>query len=43
MIVKESLAYHRQLLAANNIEDACLEGELLLRNALNLNRSFWLA
>ena len=38
MIVKESLAYSRQLLAANNIEEACIEGELLLRNALDLNR-----
>jgi release factor glutamine methyltransferase len=38
MILKESLARSRRLLAANDIEEAFLEGELLLRKALNLNQ-----
>ncbi len=38
MIIRESLSRSRKLLAANDIEDAALEGELLLRNALDLNR-----
>ena len=38
MILKECLAYTRQILADKNIDDAPLEGELLLRQALKLNR-----
>ncbi len=39
MIISESLAYCRRLLAANAIEEAPLEGELLLQSTLNLNRA----
>ncbi|MCK5577795.1 MAG: peptide chain release factor N(5)-glutamine methyltransferase [Dehalococcoidales bacterium] len=38
MTVKESLSHARKKLAAGNIEDAHIEGELLLRQALGLNR-----
>lgn len=38
MILKNSLYHTRQVLAANNICDASLEGELLLRQTLKLNR-----
>ena len=38
MIVKDSLTRSRRLLALNGIEEASLEGELLLRQALRLNR-----
>ena len=38
MTIKESMSRARQLLADNHIEDASLEGELLLRQALRLNR-----
>lgn len=38
MILKESLYHTRQVLAANDIDDAPLEGELLLRQMLKLNR-----
>lgn len=38
MTVKELLGRARKKLAAGNIEDAAIEGELLLRQALGLNR-----
>jgi len=38
MILKQALSHARGILAANNIEDAPLECELLLRHALKLNR-----
>ncbi len=38
MILKQSLAQARQVLANNDIDDASIEGELLLKQTLNLNR-----
>jgi release factor glutamine methyltransferase len=38
MIVKETLFYTRQTLVANDIDDASLESEFLLRQALRLDR-----
>ncbi len=38
MTIKETLSHTRQLLVADNILEADLEGELLLRQALGLNR-----
>jgi release factor glutamine methyltransferase len=38
MILKETLVHTRQVLAANDIDDALLESELLLRQTLRLNR-----
>lgn len=38
MILKDSLYHTRQVLTANNICDAYIEGELLLRQTLKLNR-----
>jgi release factor glutamine methyltransferase len=38
MTLKDSLSRARQALVANNIDDAPLEGELLLRQALDLSR-----
>jgi len=38
MILKDSLYHTRQVLAANDIDDAPLEGELLLRQTLKFNR-----
>jgi release factor glutamine methyltransferase len=38
MTLKDSLSCARQALVANNIDDAPLEGELLLRKALDLSR-----
>jgi release factor glutamine methyltransferase len=38
MILKETLYHARQVLAANDIDDAPLEGELLLRQTLKFNR-----
>ena len=39
MTVKETLSYARKLLDASRIDDASLEGELLLRQALGLSRT----
>ena len=39
MSLKRVLADARELLAANNIEDAHIEGELLLRHTLKINRA----
>jgi len=39
MTVKETLNYARKLLNAGHIDDASLEGELLLRQALGLSRA----
>ena len=38
MTLKESLGRAQEILAANDIEDACLVGELLLRQALRISR-----
>ena len=38
MTLKQALSYAREALAAQNIEEAPLESELLLRHALKLNR-----
>lgn len=38
MRLKESFCHTRQVLAANNIDNAPLEGELLLRQTLKINR-----
>lgn len=38
MTLKQALSRAREILVANNIEDAFLEGELLLRHTLNINR-----
>lgn len=38
MTIREALVQARKLLAANNIEDASLESELLLRQALGISR-----
>ena len=38
MTLKQALSQARELLAANNIEDAALESELLLRHALKISR-----
>ena len=38
MIAKQALSHARERLAANNIEDAALESELLLRHALKMSR-----
>ena len=38
MTVKQALSQAREILAANNIEDASLESELLLRHTLGINR-----
>ncbi|MFH1662662.1 MAG: peptide chain release factor N(5)-glutamine methyltransferase [Chloroflexota bacterium] len=38
MKLKESFCHTRQVLAANNIDNAPLEGELLLRQTLKINR-----
>ena len=39
MNLKQALAQARGVLADNNIEDASLEGELLLRHALGIDRT----
>ena len=39
MNLKQALAHAREVLAENNIEDAPLEGELLLRHVLGINRA----
>jgi release factor glutamine methyltransferase len=39
MTVKEALQRARGILATNNIDDALLESELLLRHVLNINRA----
>ena len=38
MNLKQTLSYARRVLADNNIEDAPLECELLLRHVLGINR-----
>ena len=38
MTIKQALHHARELLVANNIEDASLESEILLRHALHLSR-----
>ena len=38
MTVKQALSQAREILVANNIEDASLESELLLRHTLKINR-----
>ena len=38
MTLKQVLSQAREMLVANNIEDASLESELLLRHTLNINR-----
>ena len=38
MTLKQALGHARELLAANNVEDASLESELLLRHALKVSR-----
>ena len=38
MTVKQALSQAREILTANNIEDASLESELLLRHTLGINR-----
>ena len=38
MTLKQALKHAREILAANNVEDAPLESELLLRHALRLSR-----
>ncbi len=38
MILKQALSQTREILAANSIEDASLEGELLLRHLLQMDR-----
>lgn len=38
MTLKQALSQAREILAANNIEDASLESELLLRHALKISR-----
>ena len=38
MTFKQALSQAREILAANSIEDASLEGELLLRHTLNISR-----
>ncbi len=38
MTLKQTLSHARRVLANNNIEDASLEGELLLRHALEIGR-----
>ena len=39
MILKQTLNHAREILATNNIEEAFLEGELLLRHALKISRT----
>ena len=39
MTLKQALSHAREILAANNIEDAPLECELLLRHTLKINRT----
>jgi len=36
--LKQAFSHARDILIANNIEDACLEGELLLRHTLKISR-----
>ena len=38
MTLKQAFSHARDILIANNIEDACLEGELLLRHTLKISR-----
>ena len=38
MTLKQTLSHARGILTANNIEDTCLEGEVLLRHTLEISR-----
>ena len=38
MTLKQALSHTKEILIANNIEDATLESELLLRHTLKINR-----
>ena len=39
MTLKQALSRARDILTGNNVDDAPLEGELLLRHALNISRT----